>query len=177
MGEQVCTSLGARVDQTQARAGGTMSQTLRQVFEVYIRTTPDKLWETLTNGDLTKLYFFGGVARSDWKAGSAYEFVDEDGDTMHFGEVIESVAPRKLVYTFNAGYRSESDRDPASRVTYEIAPAGEACKLTVLHEHYAGETETSKGTFVGWNQILSGLKTLLETGRPLQLPSPEETPA
>lgn len=154
-----------------------MSQTLRQVFEVYIRTTPEKLWEALTSGDLTKQYFFGGVARSDWKAGSAYAFVDEDGDTMHFGEVIESDAPRKLVYTFNAGYWAKEDRDPASRVTCEIVPLGEACKLTLIHEHVAGETKTSKGTFTGWSQILSGLKTLLETGRPLHLPSPQEATA
>jgi len=154
-----------------------MSETLRHMYEVYIRTTPEKLWDALTNGERTKHYFYGGVVRSEWTPGSTYDFVDEKGERMLFGDVVASDPPRKLVYTFNAGYRAAEDRDPPSRVTYEIAPMGEVCKLTVMHEHFAGETETSKSTLTGWNPILSGLKTYLETGRPLVIEWPEEAPA
>ncbi|TAM75780.1 ATPase [bacterium] len=151
-----------------------MSETLRHMYEIYIRTTPEKLWNALTNGELTKQYFYGAAAHSDWKAGSAYEMIDEDGDKMLFGDVVESDPPNKLVYTFNAAYDPAEDRDPPSRVTCEIAPMGEICKLTLVHEHFAGETETFKNTRSGWGPILSGLKTLLETGKPLGFRRPQE---
>jgi uncharacterized protein YndB with AHSA1/START domain len=85
------------------------------------------------------------------------------------GEVLEINPPHRLVHTFIPAYGDSEDRDPPSRVTWEIEPLGEACRLTLTHEHYAGETETYKGTLTGWNPVLSGLKTLLETGTPLRI--------
>ncbi|MDE2571111.1 MAG: SRPBCC family protein [bacterium] len=155
-----------------------MSERLRHMYELYIRTTPEKLWDTITRGELTKQYFYGGAAHSDWRAGSRYELVDEDGKQMLFGDVIESDPPRKLVHTFNVGYDPVRERDdPPSRVTWEIERMGEVCKLTLFHEHFAGETKTSRETLTGWNPVLSGLKTLLETGRPLIIERPAASSA
>ena len=89
------------------------------------------------------------------------------------GELLEIDPPRRLVHSFIVSHRKPEDRDPPSRVTWEIEPMGEVCRLTLTHEHYAGDTETSRGTLTGWNPVLSGLKTLLETGLPLEITFPE----
>jgi uncharacterized protein YndB with AHSA1/START domain len=90
------------------------------------------------------------------------------------GEVIEVVPGRRLVHTFIHREPNPADQDPPSRVTWEIEPMGDVCKLTLTHEHYRGESVTYKGTLTGWNPVLSGLKTLLETGKPLNIPWPQQ---
>jgi uncharacterized protein YndB with AHSA1/START domain len=154
-----------------------MSQTLRQVYEVYIRTTPERLWEALTDPEMTKHYFYGSAVESSWEPGTPLNRLRDDGSPMLEGEVVEVDAPRKLVHTFIYKEENAADQDPPSRVTWEIVPMGDACKLTLTHEHYNGESTTYKGTLTGWNPILSGLKTLLETGKPLQIDWPEEVEA
>jgi uncharacterized protein YndB with AHSA1/START domain len=149
-----------------------MSEPLRQIYEVYIRTTPEKLWQALTDPNMTKQYFYDSAVESDWIAGSPLNRVKDDGSHMLEGEVIEIDPPRKLVHTFIVNETNPADQDPPSRVTWEIVPMGPVCKLTLTHEHYAGESETYKGTLTGWNPVLSGLKTLLETGKPLDIAWP-----
>ncbi len=154
-----------------------MNLPARHVYEVYIRTTPEKLWQALTDGALTKQYFYGGTLNAGPLAvGSPMTYRDEDGNAMAGGEVIEIQAPRRLVQSWRAMWQGD-ERDPDSRVTYEITPLGAACKLSVTHEHASAEGETAKSTAGGWPVVLSGLKTLLETGTPLEIAMPEEAAA
>jgi len=150
-----------------------MNQNVRQVYEVYIRTTPEKLWQALTDSEMTKQYFFGTAVETSWKPGTPFNRV-RNGSHILEGEVVEVDPPRQLVHTFIFNEPNPADQDPPSRVTWNIEQMGEECKLTVTHEHYNGESETYKGTLTGWNSILSSLKTLLETGGPLKIALPDE---
>jgi uncharacterized protein YndB with AHSA1/START domain len=145
---------------------------MRQVYEIYIRTTPEKLWQAITDPEMTKKYFYESAVESSWAIGSSLNRLRPDGSHMLEGEVVEFDPPRRLVHTFVHVDVKPEDRDPPSRVTWEIVALGDTCKLTLTHEHFAGETETYKGTLTGWNPVLSGLKTLLETGKPLEIQWP-----
>lgn len=152
-----------------------MSQPVTHVYEVYIRTTPEKLWDALTNPATTKQYLFGGVLEdSQLTPGSPMRYHREDGTLMLDGEVVEVEPRRKIVQTWRG---MQNPDDPASRVTWEITPLGDACKLAVTHDHPDASTETAKGTQEGWPIVLSALKTLLETGAPLEITWPEEAAA
>jgi uncharacterized protein YndB with AHSA1/START domain/DNA-binding transcriptional ArsR family regulator len=133
------------------------------VFEIFIRTTPERLWQALTDGELTRQYYYGARVESDWRVGSPYAFRDEAGATMFDGEVLESEPPRRLVTTFRAAWTG----DVPSTVTWEIAPEGEVCKLTLTHEGMDPASRLGLNVRDGWARIVSGLKTLLETGLPL----------
>lgn len=147
-----------------------MPKTLHQVYQIYIRTTPEKLWEAITDPAMTRKYFYETAVESTWKRGAPLNRRRADGSPVLEGEILEIDPPRRLVHTFITAYSEPEDRDPPSRVTWEIEPMGETCRLTLTHEHYNGESETYIGTLTGWNPVLSGLKTLLETGAPLQIP-------
>ena len=154
---------------------GTMGST--QVYEILIHTTPEKLWEALTNGEITKQYFFGETIVSDWKKGSSWHFMLHQarngraaGSRDVEGTVLEAVAPRRLVITWQVLYDPDL-KDESSRVTYEIEKRGEVCKLTVVHE-LEHAPKTAKHVVNGWGVILASLKTLLETGRPMPMPEP-----
>jgi uncharacterized protein YndB with AHSA1/START domain len=140
-------------------------------YQAYIRTTPDRLWDALTNPEQTKKYFYGLDVRSDWKPGSTLRHILPDGNSQIEGKVIEVDRGRKLVHTF----ATTGVADPPTRVTYEIEPMGAVTLLTITHDEFDGETQTYKSVARGWNPVVSGLKTLLETGRPLEIPAP--TPA
>jgi uncharacterized protein YndB with AHSA1/START domain len=139
------------------------------VYELYIKTTPGKLWRAIVSSGFTKLYF-GGSVESDWRAGSTYRYANNEGGSMHFGTILEADPPRRLVQTFEHDISEEHGGGPddVSKVTWEIAPMGEVCKLTLLHE-YKGDSKSYQSSGVGWPMILSGLKTLLETGERLPL--------
>jgi uncharacterized protein YndB with AHSA1/START domain len=152
----------------------TATTTLVHVYEVYIRTTPEKLWQALTDSEFTKNYFFGGTIRSEWRVGSPIAHIGPSGEPMLEGEIVEIARPHKLVHSFQPKQIKNGETpDPPSRVTYEITPMGEVSKLTLTHEHFAGETTTSKSTQMGWGIVLSSLKTLLETGKPLAISLPD----
>jgi uncharacterized protein YndB with AHSA1/START domain len=154
-----------------------MNRTVHQVFEIYIATTPDKLWKAITDPEMTKQYFYDSAIESTLQPGTPLTRLRPDGSHMLDGEVIEVDPPRRLVHTFIAHESNQAEQDPPSRVTWEIEPMGGACKLTLTHEHFNGESVTAKGTLTGWNPVLSGLKTLLETGKPLDIAWPEEANA
>lgn len=146
---------------------------LNHVYEVYIRTTPDKIWQALTDGKTSKQYFYGGTLKSDWKVGSSMDLVDDEaGTTMLANKILEIDPPRKLVHTFSAQHEDQVKKDRPSRVTWLIEPMGDVVKLTVTHDNFDGETATYKSVRSGWGPVLSGLKTILETGRPLNIPMP-----
>ncbi len=153
----------------QLEQGESTMSTPDQVYVVYIRTTAEKLWQALTEPELTRQYFHGTDFQSQLTMGSTIEYRLPDGDSTRVavsGEIFEIEPPRRLGYTF----RFMSNDDPHTRVRYAIDPVGEMVKLTVTHEGFGGETTTYRDTLEGWPPILSGLKTLLETGQPLVFP-------
>jgi uncharacterized protein YndB with AHSA1/START domain len=143
--------------------------TMEQVYEIYIKTTPERLWEAITDPEMRAKYNFGVGVNSDWKAGSSYESVHPGaGITIAAGENLEVDPPRRLVQSFNALWSDDVKNEGTSRVTWEIEPVGDSCRLTVTHDELReGANDELYG---GWPMILSGLKTLLETGELLTTP-------
>jgi uncharacterized protein YndB with AHSA1/START domain len=149
--------------------GTSMSQKHSHVFEVYIRTTPERLWQALTDGAITSQYYFGTRVESAWTPGAGYRYLRTDGEPLLDGEVVEIDPPHRLVQTFHPLWRPELLEDQPSRVTWVIEPMGAVCKLTLTHDELDPTHPLTAGLISGWQQILSGLKTLLETGEPLGL--------
>jgi uncharacterized protein YndB with AHSA1/START domain len=142
---------------------------MEKVFEIYIKTTPERLWEAITDPELRSKYSFGVCVESDWKAGSGYEAVHPAAPApISAGENLEVEPPRRLVQSFNALWSDEVKAEGTSRVTWEIEPIADSCRLTVTHDQLReGANDELYG---GWPMILSGLKTLLETGESLTTP-------
>ena len=142
---------------------------MEKVFEIYIRTTPERLWEAITDPDIRSKYNFGARVTSDWAPGSRYEMSARDGAFMlGEGENLEVDPPRRLVQSMTALWSDDVKREGTSRVTWEIEPVGDSCRLTVTHDQLReGANDEHYG---GWPMILSGLKTLLETGEDLTTP-------
>lgn len=135
------------------------------VFSTYIRTTPDRLWDALTNPEVTRQYYYGGRVQADLRVGGRFCYLDPQGEMNLDGEVIEIDPPRKLVTTFKATWSPPEGQ--VTRVAYEIEPMGEVCKFTVTHFDYE---KSMAGVERGWPIIIAGLKTFLETGKPLDIP-------
>jgi uncharacterized protein YndB with AHSA1/START domain len=142
---------------------------MEKVFEIYIKTTPERLWEAITDSELRARYTFGVGVESDWTPGSRYEAVHAAaGVPISEGENLEVDAPRRLVQSFLARWSDDVQREGTSRVTWDIEPVGDSCRLTVTHDQLReGANDELYG---GWPMILSGLKTLLETGESLTTP-------
>jgi uncharacterized protein YndB with AHSA1/START domain/DNA-binding transcriptional ArsR family regulator len=141
----------------------------RHVFEIYIRATPERVWQAITDGSLTAQYYFGTSVASTWKQGAPYQYKTPDGGDMIRGEILEIDPPKRLVQSFKALWMEGAEANPASRVTWEIEAAGAASKLTLIHDELDPSGPEMEGLFHGWSQILSGMKTLLETGEPLAI--------
>jgi len=146
-----------------------LEKQMEKVFEIYIRTTPDRLWEAITDPDIRAKYNFGAACHSDWTPGSRLEMGSPlAGGLLGEGEVIEVDPPRRLVHTMTALWSDEVKRAGSSRVTWEIQPIEDSCRLTVTHDQLReGANDQIYG---GWPMILSGLKTWLETGQLLTTP-------
>jgi uncharacterized protein YndB with AHSA1/START domain/DNA-binding transcriptional ArsR family regulator len=144
-------------------------RTMEKVFEIYIKTTPERLWQAITDSDMRAQYNFGVGVRSDWTPGSAYEGVhDAAGLTIVQGENVEVDPPRRLVQTLNALWGDDVKSEGTSRVTWEIEQVEDSCRLTVTHDQLReGANDQLYG---GWPMVLSGLKTYLETGEKLTTP-------
>jgi uncharacterized protein YndB with AHSA1/START domain/DNA-binding transcriptional ArsR family regulator len=139
-----------------------------KVFEVFIKTTPERLWEAITDREMRRKYNFGVAVDSDWKQGSSYALTTPNGGDMAAGENLEVDPPRRLVQSFDALWSEDVKREGTSRVTWEIEQVGDSCRLTVTHDQLS---EDANGEiYGGWPMILSGLKTLLETGETLTTP-------
>jgi uncharacterized protein YndB with AHSA1/START domain len=142
---------------------GTMT-----VFEIYIKTTPERLWEAITSEEMRRRYSFGVGTVSDWTEGSSYSSGVPGVVDIASGENLEVDPPRRLVQSFNALWSEEVKAEGTSRVTWEIEPVGTSCRLRVTHDQL-GE-DANNELWGGWPMILSGLKTLLETGEDLDTP-------
>jgi uncharacterized protein YndB with AHSA1/START domain len=140
----------------------------RFVYVTYIRTTPEKLWQALTDPEFTRKYWVESWQECEWKPGASWKLRVPDGHTA-VGEVLEIEPPRRLVLSWRAsGLYSELDVEGYSRLTYEIEKQKESVKLTVIHEIGKPDSKQIGMVSNGWPLILSSLKSLLETGEPLE---------
>jgi uncharacterized protein YndB with AHSA1/START domain len=141
---------------------------MEKVFEIYIKTTPERLWEAITDPKMRAKYSFSVAIGSDWTPGSRYEATHPSGVRISEGENLEVDPPRRLVQSFTALWSDDAKAEGTSRVTWEIEPVGTSCRLTVTHDQLRdGANDELYG---GWPMILSGLKTLLESGELLDTP-------
>ena len=146
-----------------------LERQMEKVFEIYIRTTPERLWEAITNAETRSKYQFGNHVTSDWTPGSSYELTNPKADgALGRGENLEIDPPRRLVQSFVALWGDDVRSEGTSRVTWEIEPVGDSCRLTVTHDQL--REGANDQLFGGWPMILSGLKTWLETGELLTTP-------
>jgi uncharacterized protein YndB with AHSA1/START domain/DNA-binding transcriptional ArsR family regulator len=141
---------------------------MEKVFEIYIKTTPERLWQAITDPEMRRQYTFGAAVASDWQAGSRWELAAPQGFQIAAGENLEVDAPRRLVQSFTALWSEDVQGEGTSRVTWEIEPVADSCRLTVTHDQLPEGANDE--LFGGWPMILSGLKTLLETGETLTTP-------
>jgi uncharacterized protein YndB with AHSA1/START domain len=138
------------------------------VYVTYIRTTPGKLWQALTDPKFTRQYWCGTSSESEWKAGSAWRLMIPDGRVGDAGEVLEVDPPKRLVLSWRNEFIPELRAEGFSRATFELEPQGDAVKLTVTHEMDRPDSKLINGVSNGWPPILSSLKSLLETGESLE---------
>src|SRR5215203_2668852 len=179
LGEQVHGALGLGAQRAEERDGGGVMNDEQAytvvggrgsmtVFEIYIKTTPERLWEAITSEQMRKRYSFGVGTSSEWTQGSEYKSSVPGVIDIASGENLEVEPPRRLVQSFTALWSEEVQKEGASRVTWEIEPVGSSCRLRVTHDQL-GEAANNE-LYGGWPMILSGLKTLLETGEDLDTP-------
>ena len=140
---------------------------MEKIFEIYIKTTPVRLWEAITDTEMRRKYTFGAVVTSDWTPGSRYQGTGQ-GTPILEGENLEVDPPRRLVQSFRALWGEDVKSEGTSRVTWEITPIGDSCLLKVTHDQL--REDANNQLYGGWPMILSGLKTLLETGEMLTTP-------
>ena len=142
---------------------------MEKVFEIYIRTTPERLWEAITDSDMRSKYQFGCRITSDWTPGSRFEMGHPGApDLLGEGVNLEVDPPRRLVQNMVALWSDDVKREGTTRITWEIEPVGDSCRLTVTHDEL--REGANAGLYGGWPMILSGLKTWLETGELLTTP-------
>jgi uncharacterized protein YndB with AHSA1/START domain len=146
-----------------------LEHTMEKVFEIYIRSSPERLWTAITDPESRTRFHFGNRIESDWRPGSTYAVTNPNAPmTLMDGENLEVEPPRRLVQTMVAHWSEDVEAVGPTRVTWEIEAVGDSCRLTVIHDQLPDDA--SEELFGGWPMILSGLKTWLETGRVLTTP-------
>jgi uncharacterized protein YndB with AHSA1/START domain/DNA-binding transcriptional ArsR family regulator len=146
-----------------------LEEPMEKVFEIYIRTTPERLWEAITDPAIRSKYHFGVSAQSDWTPGSPYQLTHPGSAApLADGDNLEVDPPRRLVQSMNVLWSDDAKAEATSRVTWEIEPVGDSCRLTVTHDQL--REDAPEEIYGGWPMILSGLKTWLETGQQLTTP-------
>jgi uncharacterized protein YndB with AHSA1/START domain len=139
------------------------------VYVTYIETTPEKLFQALTDSAFSRKYWFGTEVRSDWTVGAPFALVM--GDTVtDTGTVLEYDPPKRLSYSFHHEIREAARKEKPSRVTFELEPFGRLVKLTLTHDGFAPDTVVIGDISKGWPAILASLKSLLEKGEALAIP-------
>jgi uncharacterized protein YndB with AHSA1/START domain/DNA-binding transcriptional ArsR family regulator len=146
-----------------------LEHAMEKVFEIYIRTTPERLWDAITDPDTRAKYHFGCVVATDWAPRSHYtlEHPGADGPLAE-GENLVVDPPRRLVQSMHTLWSDAAASAGTSRVTWEIEPVGDSCRLTVTHDELSADAPPE--LYGGWPMIMSGLKTWLETGLTLTTP-------
>jgi len=146
-----------------------LEKRMEKVFEIYIRTSPERLWAAITDPDVRARFHFGNKIDSDWSPGSAYVITNPNArDPLVEGRNLEVDPPRRLVQSMLALWGEDVAAYGTTRVTWEIEPVGDSCRLTVTHDELPADADAQ--LYGGWPMILSGLKTWLETGQELTTP-------
>ncbi len=145
--------------------GPTLTSKPEHVYQIYIQAPPERVWQALTDPELTPQYYFGTRIESDFRPGSPYVYRSPDGSPMLEGTIVESDPPRRLVMTFRPLWTGEGT--PESRVTWEITPHENQSKLALIHEGLDLNSDLGRGVQDGWTQIISAMKTVLESERVL----------
>jgi uncharacterized protein YndB with AHSA1/START domain len=148
----------------------TAEQAITQMYHIFIKTTPQRIWDAITKPEFTARYFFGAQVETTAQVGSPFRYHSPDGTSLWGDEtVLESDPPRRLVVSWRSLYNPDLAEEPASRVAWEIEPQdGGVCKLTVVHDQLDNSPKTAANVAgPGWMMVLSSMKTLLETGAPL----------
>ena len=159
------TALRAELEQPMANA----TETRTHVFQIYVRCTPEQLWEGITSGGLTKRYFHDTTVESTWEPGASVVYRNADGSIAVEGEVIACDRPRSLSYSWRVLYDPAAAEEAPSGVAGEIEPLGENCRLTLTHDEFPPGSAVFENVGEGWPVLLSSLKSLIETGEPLSL--------
>jgi uncharacterized protein YndB with AHSA1/START domain len=140
------------------------------IYVSYIETTPEKLWEALTSSDFSRRYWFGTEVQSDWKVGSPLALV-MNGTTTDEGKILEADPPRRLAYTFHHVTSEAARNERPTKVVFNLEPYGKLVKLTLTHEDFEVGSVILDGISKGWPAILSSLKSMLESGTALAIPT------
>jgi uncharacterized protein YndB with AHSA1/START domain len=138
------------------------------VYVTYIRTTPEKLWQALTEAEFTRQYWCNTTQESEWKPGATWRIVTPDGRTADSGVIVTVESQKRMVLTWRHELDARMRAEGHSRLTYELDKNGEAVKFTLRHEMDKDESELIQAISMGWPPILSSLKSLLETGQSLE---------
>jgi uncharacterized protein YndB with AHSA1/START domain/DNA-binding transcriptional ArsR family regulator len=148
---------------------GSMPSAPKQVYQIFIRATPEQVWDAITKPEFTAQYFYGSRVETSGKSGAPIRHHSQDGTTLWGDDIIiESDPPRRLVHTWRSLYDPELAAEPSSRVTWELEPRPDGVtKLTVIHDELEKAPKTAAHVAGGWMFIISGLKTVLETGTAL----------
>lgn len=141
---------------------------VEKVFEIFIRTTPQRLWQAITDPETRARFQFGARVDSDWTAGSVYRITHEGAGGLIEGENLEVDPPWRLVQSYHAIWDDDIAAQGTSRVTWEIEQVGDSCRLVVRHDQLPADAD--EHLYGGWPMIMSGLKTWLETGTELTTP-------
>ncbi|MCV2395319.1 SRPBCC family protein [Actinotalea sp. M2MS4P-6] len=142
-----------------------------QVYQIFIKASPDAIWEAITKPEFSARYFYGSRVETTGEPGTPFRYHSPDGTSLWGDEtVLESDPPRRLVVTWRSLYDPRLADEPASRVTWQIEPQdGGICLLTVVHDRLEDAPRTAENVSgPGWMLVLSGLKTILETGSGLR---------
>jgi uncharacterized protein YndB with AHSA1/START domain/DNA-binding transcriptional ArsR family regulator len=152
---------------------GSMPPAPKQVYQIFIRATPEQVWDAITLPEFTAQYFYGSRVETTGQSGTPIRHHSSDGTSLWGDDmIIESDPPRRLVHTWRPLYDPELGAEPPSRVTWEIEPRPDGVtKLTVIHDELEQSPKTAAHVAGGWMFVLSGLKTVLETGAALAKPS------
>ena len=140
----------------------------RFVYVTYIRTTPEKLWQALIDPEFTRRYWCETRQESEWKPGASWRSMIPDGRVGDSGEIVEIEPQRRLVLTWRNEFDPELRAEGYSRLTYELEKQTDSVKLTIIHEMDKPDSKLIKAVSGGWPVILASLKSLLETGEPLE---------
>jgi uncharacterized protein YndB with AHSA1/START domain/DNA-binding transcriptional ArsR family regulator len=154
---------------TEDSAAGTDSLVRpSHISQIFIRATPERVWRAITESEFTLQYYYRSTVDSEWQAGKPYRYAIGGEDAIQ-GVIIEIAPPRRLVQTFDARWDDDVSRDAPSRLTWEIEEVMPGvCKVTTIHDEFPSRTATFEQLAGGMTFILSGLKSVLETGGPLQ---------
>jgi uncharacterized protein YndB with AHSA1/START domain len=141
----------------------------RFVYVTFIRTSPERLWDALTQSEFTRQYWFGSSLESTWEPSASWELKMPDGGLTDSGKVVEIDKPKRLVLTWkHQRFPDMKDDDETARATFDLEEQGEVVKLTVTHESNKKDSKLIKGVSGGWPIILASLKSLLETGKAIE---------